>query len=135
MKEHDIAKELMRWAGYNIKRYPCLELLHHVANEGKRDPRKVKESGVLPGLPDYHLPVPAAKYCGFWLELKAPGKKPTKQQDSVMKRLSRWSNFVCWTDNLTQSIFYLEWYVKQVTFVRTGVSTTLGKPIALKEKK
>lgn len=114
MKEHQIAAELMKWAGYNVRRYPCLELLHHVANEGKRDARKTAREGLLAGLPDYHLPVPADKYCGFWLELKAKGKRPTKKQDKVMATLKRWGNFVCWTDTLQHSIFYLEWYAKQV---------------------
>ena len=123
MNEHQIAVELMRWAGYNVKRYPCLEVLHHVANEGKRDPKKTKGEGLLAGLPDYHMPVAGAGYCGFWLELKAKGKKPTKQQESVMRRLSRWDNFVAWTDDLAKAIFYLEWYCKRV----------VGKPIAMKK--
>jgi hypothetical protein len=104
----------MQWVRYNTGRYPCLELFHHVYNEGKRAPWKAKELGILSGLPDYHLPVEIGLACGFWLEIKDTGKKPTKKQLKIMRLLEDFGNRVCWTDNLDKAIEHVETYCKWV---------------------
>jgi hypothetical protein len=110
MTEHEIAVELVRWIGYHIKKWPWLELFHHVRNEGK--PGKHNSEGILAGIPDYHLPVARGGYCGFWLELKSHRKKPTKKQREMMKKLRAWGNYTCWTDNLQTAIRYVEEYCR-----------------------
>ena len=117
MTEHEMAVELMKWARYHMKKYPFLELFHHVANEGKRNPRIAKSEGMLAGLPDYHLPVATddGLYSGFWLELKAPSKRPPVKQLRMIELLSDYGNYASWTDNLQDAISTIEWYCKKVT--------------------
>jgi hypothetical protein len=102
-----------------VKKYPCLELFHHVYNEGKRAPWKAKDLGILSGLPDYHLPVQTDRrfpplYAGFWIEIKDTKKKPTKKQADIMSKLSDYDNYVCWSDNLDGAVQYVEKYCRWV---------------------
>ncbi len=114
MTEREICKQLIKWRDLNIYRYPCLKLFHHVPNEGKRKPWVSKSMGILAGLPDYHMPVGDGNYIGFWIEIKAKGKKPTDKQNTIMEALSEQDHYVVWKDNLSDAIKDLEWYCKQV---------------------
>ena len=117
MTEHDICKELIKWRDLNVYRYPCLKLLYHVANEGKRDMRKAKELGMLAGLPDYHMPVATTntyEFIGFWLEIKAPGKKPTEKQLAIIQALRYEGHYANWVDNLQAAIDETEKYCQWV---------------------
>jgi hypothetical protein len=112
MTEDEICKELMIWARLNMKRYSCLELFHHIDNEGKRAPWKAKDKGILAGLPDYHLPEPIGGYKGFWLEIKGTDKKPTQKQRDRMVQLRDHGHWADWTDKLQAAINWLHWYVQ-----------------------
>jgi len=125
MKELDLAKELIRWRDLNVHRYPCLRLLYHIPNEGKRAKWVSKAVGIVAGMPDYCLPIPVEQlrtrpgaapedYAGFYLELKAPGQKPTVKQSDTMMLLRQYRHFVTWTDSLQVAIDTLEWYCKGV---------------------
>lgn len=120
MTEHEMCVELVRWANLNKRQYPFLELFFHVANEGKRDPRRVHGEGYLAGLPDYCLPfgsrVQGVYYRGFWLEIKAIGKKPTKKQLTTMALLKTWDHWAGWTDSLQQAMNWLKQYCRGVPY-------------------
>jgi hypothetical protein len=120
--EDKMCAEYIRWRNLNMKRWPCLELLHHIPNEGKRKPWVAKRMGILAGLPDYHMPVAASDfgtcdYTGFWLEMKAPKKKPTKTQLITIDKLITADNYVNWTDNLQQAI---DWTAEYCRWVHGG---------------
>ena len=112
MIEIDICKHIMHWVRLNMLRYPCLELFHHIPNEGKRAPWKVQAIGILRGLPDYHLPEPCHGYKSFWLEIKTTGKKPMAHQTARMEQLREQGHWANWTDDLQTAINWLHWYVR-----------------------
>jgi hypothetical protein len=114
--EHWICKEFMTWVRLNMRRYPCLELLFHIPNEGKRNPQIAAEIGIRAGVPDYCMPVSSLEYRGFWLEIKAPKKKPTKQQLWWLERLRASGHWAEWTDDLQQAIFWADWYCGRVRY-------------------
>lgn len=64
---------LIRWAAYQMGKYPELALLFHVPNEGKRGKatggRMIAE-GLRKGVPDLCLPVPRGQYSGLFVEMK-----------------------------------------------------------------
>jgi hypothetical protein len=73
----------MRWVRLQYGRWPVLRLLHHIPNgglRGKAAAGKLKAEGTKAGVPDYFLPHPRGGYHGLYIELKAPGGRPTPEQ-------------------------------------------------------
>jgi hypothetical protein len=74
---------LIAWRDIHKRKHPVLDLLIHIPNGGKRNPReaaRLKAMGVKPGVSDYFLPVTMWKdsfgfgtYNGLWLEMKVKG--------------------------------------------------------------
>ena len=130
MTEHEMCVKLMEWVKLNMKRYPFLELFHHIPNEGKRNPATVPGEGYLPGIPDYCLPFPAIikdeHYRGFYLEMKRPptimprrkGGRPNENQKQAMALLRGWGFWADWTDNLQQAIDWTAEYCQGVQRLR-----------------
>ena len=72
------------------QRWPELELLFHIPNERKCDPRqgkKLRLMGVRRGVPDLFLPVPRGKYPGLWIEMKTETGCMTADQEWWRDRL------------------------------------------------
>ena len=64
---------LFEWAAYQKCKYPELECMYHIPNEGKRSPQtgaKLKRMGLSPGVPDICLPVARGGYSALYIELK-----------------------------------------------------------------
>jgi hypothetical protein len=64
--------------------------LYHTPNGGARHPvvaRKLKLMGVKAGIPDYLCHYPSNGFTGLAIELKAPGGKLTKPQETWLQRL------------------------------------------------
>lgn len=62
-----------------LKRIP----VYHIPNEGKRSYQtaaKLKRLGMSPGVPDLCIPVARGRYHSLYIEMKAKGGKPTKNQ-------------------------------------------------------
>lgn len=81
---------LFDWVGYQLRRYPELELLYHIPNGGKRDARtaaNLKRQGVKAGVPDLHLPVARGGYHGLYIELKVGKNRQTDKQKEWQKQL------------------------------------------------
>ena len=81
MTEAQEQKLLIKWTQQPSirEKFPCLALLHHIPNGGKRsaiEGKHLKEMGVKSGVPDLFLPVPNAKYHGLYIEMKV-GKNTT----------------------------------------------------------
>ena len=92
---------VITWAQWNMQRYPELELLHHVPNGGSRNKAeavKLKQMGVKAGVPDLHLPVPKAGFCGLYIEMKYGKNKPTQAQNEWLDALREQGYFtaVCY---------------------------------------
>lgn len=83
---------LFNWAAMRQGKYPELELMFHIPNEGKRNKstggRMVKE-GLKAGVPDIFLPVPRGENHGLFIEMKRRKYgKLTAQQAEWIEKLS-----------------------------------------------
>lgn len=82
---------LFRWAVYASAKYPELDLMYHIPNEGKRSQiggAMLKAQGLKAGVPDVCLPVPRGKFHGLYIELKAGKNRATEKQLEWMDKLS-----------------------------------------------
>ena len=73
-----------------------------IPNGGRRNVReavRLKAEGVKPGVSDLLLPLRRGGYAGLWLELKAPGNKPTKDQAEWIDRMNAAGYFAAWRDD------------------------------------
>jgi len=104
-REHQEQKVLFQWAKALERRYPELELLHAIPNGGGRPSKqrfdvstgrmvrysveaaKQKAEGVKRGVPDVMLPVARQGFHGLYIELKAEGGRPSKEQRQWIDRL------------------------------------------------
>lgn len=98
MLEHHEQRALIKWAVMNERSIPALANLYAVPNGGKRSAitaSLMKAEGVKPGVPDLVLAWPARSResplvilrAGLYIEMKAPGRKPTPDQVVWRNRL------------------------------------------------
>lgn len=86
--EAEEQQALFQWIDYQLKQYPELEMLYHISNEGRRNPRRAKAEGIKAGVPDLCLPVPRGNNHGAYIEMKRrKGGRITPEQISWMERL------------------------------------------------
>lgn len=86
----------------------------HIPNQGKRsfqDGLILKRMGLKAGIPDIFCAYPVSPYHGLFIEMKAPKKKPTKQQEEVMRALSEQGYWVACADSASTAIFILKGYL------------------------
>lgn len=90
---------LMKWASL----VPIVaELLIHIPNERKCSSHYgaiLKRLGVKPFVSDLFLIYPTGRYAGFWIELKAPGKRPNIGQLNFLARMKKLGYAAEWYDN------------------------------------
>lgn len=103
MNKEELAAQiaLFELAALMENQYPELELMFHIANEGKRSVHtgaELKRAGLKKGVPDVMLPVARKKYNGLAIELKAGKNKPTEDQKKWLRGLAKegWLCYVCW---------------------------------------
>lgn len=74
-----------------------------IPNGGKRssarEGARLKAEGVKPGVSDLLLPLRRGGFAGLWLEMKAPGKKPSADQAEWIERMNRAGYFATWADD------------------------------------
>lgn len=106
---------LFRWAEFAKGKYPELDLLYHIPNEGKRSVSagaRLKQEGLKSGVPDICLPVARGLYHGLYIEMKVGRNKPTENQNRWLKNLAEQSykTAVCygWDEASKLIISYLE---------------------------
>lgn len=89
-------------------------------NEGKRNPRGVKASGITAGVSDVLVFDARAEnitqppeYYGLAIELKIHPNKPTKTQLAFQKKLIErgWHTKVCYSFDEAKEI--IDWYLKK----------------------
>lgn len=106
---------LMQWVEIMQRRYPELQMLFHVPNEGKRTKAtagKLKTMGLKAGVPDIYLDYPAGKYHGLRIELKVEKNKPTKEQDKWLKNLQIIGYFAAVCYGAAQAERLIEDYIR-----------------------
>lgn len=85
---------LFRYCSVEMRRYPELEMLVHIPNEGNRsvtNGARLKREGLRKGYPDILLDVCRDRYNGLRIELKRrKGSKKTKEQKEWVIRLNRY---------------------------------------------
>lgn len=94
----DIEQQMVfDWAEVMECRYPCLSLMYHVPNEGKRSKAtgaRMKRMGLRRGVPDICLPVARGGFHGLYIEMKAVGGRATKEQCEYLDALREEGYFV-----------------------------------------
>lgn len=120
--EHEHQKALIAWA-YRTKLPPAADIkpgatigcyLLAVPNGGRRAPReaaRLKAEGVKPGVSDLLLPLRRKDCAGLWLELKAPGNRPTKLQAEWLERMELAGYLSTWADSWTAAAAVIARYV------------------------
>lgn len=87
-------KIIISWCNWNKNKHPELDLVIHIANEGKRSSRygaELKRMGLRAGFPDLAILVPNKEYSGLFIELKADKtKKISKEQKEWLEKLNRY---------------------------------------------
>ena len=79
---------VIAWARWNERLHPELRMLYHIPNGGSRNKAeavKLKQMGVLAGVPDLHLPVPKGIYNGLYIEMKYADGRIEKAQREFLK--------------------------------------------------
>lgn len=114
-REHAEAVALMEWCRLHENLHPELRLIYAIPNGGIRQrgmAGKMKAEGVKPGVPDYHLPVARGRYYSLYIELKAKGGRPTKEQkwwaEELMIRGNAWVCCWGWEHAAATLLAYLE---------------------------
>lgn len=82
------------------------DYLFAIPNGGRRDMReavRLKKEGVKAGVSDLILPIQRKGLAGLWLELKAPGNKPTAKQIEWMELMRLAGYAANWSDSWTSA--------------------------------
>lgn len=86
-----------------------------IPNGGKRSsPRegaRLKAEGVKPGVSDLMLPLRRGGFAGLWLEMKAPGKRPTPKQREWIDRMNAAGYFATWCDDWQHAVDVINSYL------------------------
>ena len=109
-------KIIMEWCECQKTKYPELDMIFHITNEGKRSKRtgaELKRMGLKRGIPDICLPVPNKEYNGLWIELKADKtKRLTKEQKEWLEKLNRYGYKALRCNGADEAIDTIKDYLK-----------------------
>lgn len=90
--ESEEQQSLFRYCSVEMSRYPDLDMLAHIPNEGKRTKTtgaRLKREGLRKGYPDILLDAPCRDYHGLRIELKRrKGSKITQEQKDWIIKLN-----------------------------------------------
>ncbi len=92
---------VIQWANWNRAKWPELELLHHCPNGGSRNKAeavKLKQMGVVPGMPDLDFPVEKGAYHGLCIEMKYDSGTLQENQKRKLRLLAEQGRYcaVCY---------------------------------------
>lgn len=107
---------LIEWVQDHKLEYPALRKLYHIPNGGYRKPReaaRLRKAGVLPGVPDLHLPVARRGAHALYIELKALEGTPSGWQIERAKEFAEEGNIVAFAWGATQAMEVLLWYLAE----------------------
>ncbi len=114
-QEQELQTAFFEWAKWQEGRYPCLKQMHHIPNGGYRSKAEAgifKALGVKSGVPDVFLPAARGIYHGLYIEFKAKGEKPSKNQIEFSESLQTAGYFACVCDKLDEAIKIAEKYLR-----------------------
>lgn len=108
---------LMRWAMYQQGKWPEMDMLYHVPNEGKRSRvtgGQMKQQGMKKGVPDLCLPVPRGAWHGLYIEMKKrQDATPTQDQADWLDKLHGQGYCVCWCRGWEEAAQAITDYMKK----------------------
>lgn len=105
---------VIQWARWQQERHPELKLLHHCPNGGSRNKAeavKLKQMGVVAGIPDLCLPVPKGIYSGLYIELKYDRGTLQESQKEVLRELAKVRNYCAVCYGAEEAIKVIEEYI------------------------
>lgn len=106
---------VMEWAEYQTGKYPELELLFHIPNEGKRtvvNGANLKKAGLKKGVPDLCLPVARGGYHHLYIEMKKDKRsKPSAEQIKWQIALNAEGNLAVVCYSADEAIYMLTQYL------------------------
>jgi hypothetical protein len=91
---------------------------------GPREGARLKAEGVKPGVSDLLLPLRRNGRGGLWLEMKAPGKKPTPAQREWLDRMREAGYESAWADNWVAAATIVAAYIGVAPPVTTRIRAT-----------
>lgn len=86
-EEAKIQKAFFEWAGVFVPEYS--KLIFHISNEGKRNSRFVKSSGIKKGVADVFVSIPSRLYHGFYIEFKTETGKQSADQKEFQEQAEK----------------------------------------------
>lgn len=90
------AEQMAVFAWAATSKLPNIKWMHAIPNGGKRDARtgaKMKATGVKPGVPDIHLPLPLRGFAGLYIELKRR-KTDLQAKGTIAKEQREWHEYL-----------------------------------------
>lgn len=108
LSESQEQQALVRWC--RLKKIPII----HIPNEGKRSvatARWLEAMGMRSGAADIFIARPTINYSGFWIEMKARGKKPTNNQAKFLKEMEKEGYKADFFDDWTKAKEAIEKYL------------------------
>lgn len=115
LKEATEQSLLLNWVRFASVKYPVLDMLVHVPNEGKRSVRagsELKRQGLKAGYPDLALNVARCGYHGLFIEMKRRGGRATDAQIGWLECLEHEGNAVALCDCMELGRNVLDAYVR-----------------------
>lgn len=118
--EHHEAVTLMNMLNAHATKDPRVGSIYHVPNGGLRHRNvalQMKSEGVRPSIPDYCIPVPIPIYGEFgtwhggYLELKANGNTPNKDQKSELLSLRYDGYAAAWAEGAEDAFDFIVKYL------------------------
>ena len=106
---------VMEWAERSSGKYPCLDMLYHIPNEGKRtivNGANLRKAGLKKGVPDLCLPVARGGYHHLYIEMKKDKRcKPTADQIKWVYALKAEGSYARVCYSFEEAIGTIEWYL------------------------
>ena len=93
MSESREQQIIFEWASWNKNKYPGIEAMYHIANEGKRSASngsRLKREGLKSGVSDICVPVAKCGYNNLYIELKSGKNKATREQLNFINLINKY---------------------------------------------
>lgn len=93
MSESREQQIIFEWASWQKNKYPGIEAMYHIANEGKRSASsgsRLKREGLKSGVSDICVPVAKCGYNNLYIELKSGKNKATKEQLDFISLINKY---------------------------------------------
>lgn len=116
ISESQEQQALFQWAAWAEGKYPELETIYHIPNEGKRSLAtggKLKAEGLKAGFPDIGLSVAKRGYHGLYIEVKSQKGRMSPEQKEWQKRLTKYGNLSIVCYGFEEARDAIEWYLGQ----------------------